>query len=1130
MKKLVSVLLCLCMALSVMSALAEAAADGPAALPEVGDLVEGFEVLEVREYPIIGARIALFEHQKTGAKLMYFANDDTDRAFQLSFLTETIDDTGLPHVFEHSTLDGSEKYPSKSLFFNLSYQTYNTYMNAYTQNRMTCYPISSLSEEQLLKLADFYTDSCLHPMILEDESIYREEAWRYRLNSPEDPLTIEGTVYSEMLGSMSMKNRSYYNAMRRLFPGAFAGNVSGGDPEHIPDMTWDMLKEYHERYYHPSNCMAYLYGSFEDYSAFLALLDEAFSPYEKREQVHVEEPYAQIQASVTEEVPYPVEAGYDTDHASVIYYGFVCPGLTQDEELVLNTLTDLLIAGSSAFQQAVRDTLPSSKAACYIETEAPDAAIVFTLEHADPEDAETFRSLVNETLEEVARDGFPQDMVDGVMASLSIKEMLVREGTNVGVESILENFSYDYSCSGDPWGYMAYTDALGSMDEWNQQGIYAEAVRTHLLNNERTALVTTRPEPGLKEQRDEALRARLAEVKAAMTEEELAGIIAASNAQEAEDDASAYVRQLQAVTVDSLPEELPEVEVIDETDEAGVRRIEVPAAVEGIGQASIFLDAAGIAQEDVHWFKLLTVLAGEMDTMEHTRAELSVLMSRYLYNGKIYISLPGSGDDCHPYLRMSWIGRDEDLEKGYDLMYELLFDMDLSDASRVLEVVRSTRASLKASINSSPYSAQLYTAIGGFSDVYAYYAYVNYLPWYDFLTEAEQALTEDPQSVLARLTDVRADLKNRTGAVLLYAGSEEGIRLNRNLGRAFLDKLDEVPIEPAAYVFPAASASEALIVDGSVQFNGITAPLDALGKQGYDASLDAVTALISDVFLYPLLRDQYGAYSVIHSATEDANAVYIITYRDPNITESFEVFDQLPDLVASMDIDQETLDGYILSSYAYYAQSNGALSSAVNAGVNVLTGKDPAKNLEYMRQLKALKASDLKEYAAFYEALSVMGTRFTAGSASAINRHADLYDSILNPFNAVDAAAVEFTDVPVGHEYYAAVRFAFEEGLMQPADETEFGVDETASNADLFTALYVLIGGPADAEEGLRTFAEYGLADASMDLTEPLDPGYAGELMAALVDEETSGIQAEGPVTRGEFASMLMDFVNSTED
>ena len=252
MKKLLSLLTVLALLAGAVPAFAEPAAADSGALPAVGEVVNGFEALEIREFPMIGAQLVLFEHQKTGAKLLYIANGDTNRVFQLTFLTRPTDDTGLPHVFEHSTLSGSEKYPSASLWINLSYQTYNTYMNAYTTDAMTCYPVASLSEAQLLKYADFYTDSCLHPNILTDESIYRTEAWRYQMASMDDDLTLIGTVYSEMQGAYNLSRGALYNANRATFPGASLAYSYGGDPDAIPDMTYEALRDYHEKFYHPS--------------------------------------------------------------------------------------------------------------------------------------------------------------------------------------------------------------------------------------------------------------------------------------------------------------------------------------------------------------------------------------------------------------------------------------------------------------------------------------------------------------------------------------------------------------------------------------------------------------------------------------------------------------------------------------------------------------------------------------------------------------------------------------------------------------------------------------------------------------------------------------------------------------
>ncbi len=1104
----------------------------PVPLPGMGDVVEGFAVKEIRDLPLVGATTVLFEHEKTGAELMYIANSDTNRVFDLTFFTRAIDNTGLPHVFEHSTLSGSDKYPSKSLFFNLSYQTYNTFMNAFTYPLMTSYPVASLSEEQLLRYADFYTDSCLHPSILKDESIYREEAWRYRMADADDDLTIEGTVYSEMLAAMDLESWASANALRMAFPGSTIGNISGGDPDYIPNMTWDSLKAYHDLYYHPSNCIAYLYGQFEDYTAFLKLLDEAFAGYDRQEFTFEDADYTPITSPAEESFPFPVEAGSGTENRSVVYYEIICPGLKEDldEEMVLNTLTDLLVADASPLMQKLKDVLPSGSFATYIETEGPEDAITFIAQNVNPEDAELFRDTVDEVLADVAENGFAQDLVDGLAASLSLSVKLTRESSSVGVD-LIPSIAYSYSSSGDPFNYLDYVDALENLDDWNQKGLYKDAVAKWLIGSETTVLCTTYPQPGLREELDANQAERLAAVKAGMSEEELQAVIDASNAPQEDDDASEYIAQLQAVTVASLPEEEREYAITDETGEDGVRRLTAAADVDAVGQTAVLLDASGIPQEDVHWFALYVSMMGDLHPSAHSREELATLTTRYLYGGEIRLSLrsaPGS-EEYTPYLRAGWIAADEDLAAGYELLYELLYDTQFTDTETLQGLIGQYKASLKSDITNSPYAAMLYRSLGAAAPLYAYYDNYYYLNHYSFLEEVEQAMAEDPEQVTEKLEEIRDYFHNRTGAVALYAGSEEGAAVNAPLQDAFLDKLDAREVESVAYSFPAPAKSEALILDSSVQYNAITAGFADLGLEEYTADLDALAALVDDAYLLPQLRDQYGVYTPWHSFIDDAG-VYLLTYRDPNVTETFAVYEALPEFLAGMDLDQETLDGYILASYSQYAMPEGELSGAVSAMLDVLNDVPAGQKIEYMQQLKSLTPEKVAGYVSLYEKLIENGLRFTAGGAAAVNANEELYEVVFNPFGSVDTSQVELTDVPEGHEHYEAVRFVYENMLMGLAGENTFGVDDDATAGELAGALYALIGGDVSAQdEALELFAEYGIVPRKMKAADPLTGAQAQDVLASFSEAvevdftPDAGVSAD-TLTRGELAEVIMAY------
>ncbi len=604
------------------------------------DVTEGFRVLQTRDFPMINASLTLFEHEKTGAKLMYVANDDVNRVFQLNFLTRPIDNTGLPHVFEHATLDGSEKYPSKTLFFNLIYQTYNTYLNASTSSLYTSYPMASLSEEQLLKYADFYVDSCLHPMLMEDESIFREEAWRYRMAGMDDELTIEGTVYTEMMGATNLARAARMNLYRAAFPGSVIGFDQGGDPDVIPEMTYESLKAYHDLFYHPSNCMAFLYGKFNDYTAFLKLLNEAFADYEKTEFHFEDADYVPLTEPVQVSVAYPTEKGSSTENISVVYYAFVCPGAKEDthELLLLDTLTTLMGMEGSPLMQALKKAMPSGDFYVYTDLTSPDPAIVFEADQMNPDQAELFKSVVDSSLAELGASGFSQELVESTMANVEISSRLVSEDTNSGI-NLMNTVAFYYAMTGEPFGYCDYIDSLSMMDTWNQEGKYKEIIGKWLQPGAPTALVTTYPDPSAKEIKEEALKATLAEIKDGMTEEEKQAIIDRTNAQEAEEDNTALLEKLQAVSVQSLPEEIREYELNDTVDEMGVRHLDAAAGVDGIGEPVILLDAKGLEQNEIHYFSLMTDLLGKLDTDRHTKEELELLSSRYLYDRDMRLAL-----------------------------------------------------------------------------------------------------------------------------------------------------------------------------------------------------------------------------------------------------------------------------------------------------------------------------------------------------------------------------------------------------------------------------------------------------------------------------------------------------------
>ncbi len=1140
MKKLLALLLALMLALGAVPALGEASADTSAdaaapeaaALPAVGEVVHGFEVKEIRPFDMIGATLVLFEHQKTGGTLMYIANGDTNRAFQLSFKTRPQDDTGLPHVFEHATLYGSEKYPSKTLLFNAMYQTYNTYINAYTTDAMTSYPLGSLSEAQLLALADWYIDACFHPNIMTDEGIYKTQAWHYEMLDADSPLTLEGTVYSEMTGAMTLERTALDNANKVTFPGASISYQYGGLPAAIPDMTWDMLKNYHNLYYHPSNCMAFLYGAFDDYAAFLQLLDTEYAQYDRQEFTQAEASYQAITAPVEQVFDYPTAAGSDTAHQSMVVYYILLPGLKGNvaEEQVLDHLCSLLGAEGSPLTQELKKALPTGTFSVGREVAGPDDAVIFTAEHVDAADAGVFRDTVQAALRSIHDNGLDEALVDALAANLRLNNKLAGESGSP-IESTVYALAYYAACSGNPFQYVDNMEAYDALAQENADGLYVKAIANRLLDPALYTLTVTRPAPGEKEKADEALAAKLAEIKAGMSAEEIAAIVAETNAQPAEEDNSELLARLKAVDAASLPEEVKTYPIADSVGADGVRHIDVTAGVDGVGQAELLFDARALPQEDIHYMRLFTRLLGQMDTAAHRKEELGVLMDRYLPGRTIGVQVdPGqTSDEVQPWLVAQWTALDEDLEAGYGLMMELLRDTDFTDTAVLSERISAQAASVRSQISNASYQVLVARGLGRDYMYQRYYAYLNFVDYYAFLTDLQAKMAENPQEAVDGLKRVQAFLLNRFGAVAGFAGSEESIALNRPLADAFMAQLPLEEREKAALNLEAAAATEGLIVDTNTGFNALIASFEAMGQKA-DEGLQVITSLVADQLLTPILRDQMGVYTPWCSVYDEDKGLYLISYRDPNVKETFNVYESLPEMIAGLQVDQETLDGYILSCYAALAKPAGELTGAVAEINRVLARKPADRVLTRMRQLKQVTPESFQTAADLFKKAWETGYKATAAGAGAVQANADLYENVLNPFGAVDAGSVTLADVPEDREDFAAIRFAYENGLLAADAEGRFRPDDPASAGDLYAALYVLAGGaPGAVEEAMSVLPQYGLApEASADT--PLTFGLRDQVMAmfgAGIQMELAAIgegRADEVMTRAQLAQDLTMF------
>ncbi|MBQ6671647.1 MAG: hypothetical protein IJM73_00305, partial [Spirochaetales bacterium] len=690
-----------------------------------------------------------------------------------------------------------------------------------------------------------------------------------------------------------------------------------------------------------------------------------------------------------------VEASSNTENAATIYYGFVCNDVDQDTLNKIDLMTTLAGDSISVLMENHKTALPYGSFSCYIDFGGPEVLIEFIADNVNAEDAETFKAVVDASMAQIAEEGFDDDAVDYIISAFTLDLLLSGESSSVGTD-VIPSIAYYWAGADQLYGYMDYIDSVGNFRKWADEGVFQDVIRKYITDNGLNALVTTKAVAGLKEQKDAALAERLAQVKASMSKEEIDAIVKATVSPEEETaDTAAMVREIQVVDVESLPEEARIYEIEDETGADGIRRIWAKADIADLGYAGILLDASGLTQNQIHFFKLWTGMIGELDTQRHTRTELSSLSTRYLYNGTIRVSLIEDEitKEMTPRLRVGFIAMNDDMDEAFDLVHELLFE-NVFDAGRIRDIVSNLKNSLKQTINNNSYNVMVYRALAGTSQLNAYYNYANFLDYYNFLEAVLEALDSNPEAVIAGLQSVAAYFDNSENGIILFAGNEESYRQYLDTANAFMAGLSKHPVERQTYEFEPVAASEAMIVDSQVNYNIIFADNKTLGYEEATGDFDAVSSLINDKYLMPQLRDQRGAYGAYIYLTDDG--IYAFTYRDPNIAESYTVYDGLADFVENLEIDQATLNGYILSSYSGYALSTGELTGASNAALSAVGHEDQGRVLEYMRQLKSIKADTFAQtYAPLFRTLVENYSYYTAGGASAIAQVDGAFESVI---------------------------------------------------------------------------------------------------------------------------------------
>ncbi|BDA40898.1 Presequence protease, mitochondrial [Coccomyxa sp. Obi] len=975
--------------------------------------LHGFELVREQFVNEYDSQVLMYRHKKTGAEVMSLINKDENKTFGAVFRTPVDNSKGIPHILEHSVLCGSKKYPIKEPFVELMKGSLNTFLNAFTYPDRTCYPVASTNLQDFYNLVDVYLDAVLYPNCVRDPKTFAQEGWHYELENPEDELTFKGVVFNEMKGVYSspdsMNSRATQHA---LFPNNTYADDSGGDPAAIPDLTFEEFKGFHERYYHPSNGRFWFYGD-DPPEERLRVLASFLDNFEKRpvDSTVKPQPLFQEPRKVVERYAAGDGAG-DDDSAGKAFVSL--NWLLSEEPLDLETelawgFLDYLLLGTSAapLRKALNDSgLGEALIGGGLGDELRQPVFSLGLKGVKPENAAKVEEVIMSNLERLAEEGFTDTAVE---AAINTIEFSLRENNTGsfprGLSLMLRAMSswiYDQ----DPFQPLQWTKELEHFKGRLASGedVFGPLLRKFLLENKHRVSVEMLPDTGLAAQKEAVERERLATVRAAMGPEDVEAVIKETKELKERQETPDPPEALSC---------MPSLQLSDIPTEAST----IPTDVTSMNEATllthdlftnnvVYIEAAlnlrTVPAELLPLVPLFCRCLTQMGTEKESFIELTERIGRKTGGLSVspFVSDKRGTDEPVAMVMISGKAMGDKAGDLLDLFTDVLLTARLDDRERFKQMVLETRASLEAGVigaghrfAASRLDAQRSTAgwvkeqMGGIS----YLAYIRKLA---------ARVDSEWDVVKADLEAIRSKLLQSRGALVNMTADERTLQAVQPLIGSFLGALPAHSASDAVWTASLPRRNEGITVPTQVNYVGKAVNLYADAGYQLSGSAYVVNKHLGTTWLWDRVRVSGGAYGGFSDFDTHSGMFSFLSYRDPNLTKTVDVYDGTPEFLRTLELDNDSLTKAIIGTIGDIDAYQLPDAKGYTAFLRHVLGVSNEERQQRRDQILGTTLKDFREFADYLSIVSnpehakVVAVTSAERAEAALNERPGFFDEV----------------------------------------------------------------------------------------------------------------------------------------
>ena len=960
-----------------------------------------YEILDEHRVEDVQSDGFILRHKKSGARIAILSNNDDNKVFYIGFRTPPEDETGVPHIIEHTTLCGSKKFPVKDPFIELAKGSLNTFLNAMTYPDKTVYPVASCNDQDFKNLMDVYLDAVFNPNITKYEEIFKQEGWHYELTGKDDELKINGVVYNEMKGAYSSPDEVLSSQIyRSLFPDNTYSKDSGGNPEYIPKLTYEAYLDFYHKYYHPSNSYIYLYGDMDVVERLEWLDKEYLSLYDYKKvnsEINKQPAFDEIK---NVEAQYSITMDDSQENKTYLSYNRVV-GDTLDEMLyqAFDVLDYALVSSPGApVKQALIDAGIGDDVYGSYDAGILQPVFSFVAKNANASQADEFESIIENTLKEVVKTGINKE---ALLAGINSSEFKFREAD---FGQFPKGLLFGLNCL-DSWLFddmkpFIHLECLGTFAKLRKAvdtDYFEKLIQEYLLDNTHGSSVTVKPKRGLGNEREEALANELSDYKASLSDEEIKKLIEDTEhlkKYQEEPSSDEDLRKLPMLTrADMKKNAMPFSNIEDELLDVKVVRHDIES--NGIDYISFLFDAGDFAQSELGYLGFFTNALGLVSTEKYSYTDLANATN--IYTGGI-----STGTASHPDIkdRNNFVFKfevklkvlEKNLDKALELMEQMLLSSDFTDTKRLGELVAQIKARLQANLSSSGHLVAAMRSMSSFSRYALYQDELKGIAFYRSICRIEKELSESPKSVSDKLAAIAKKLFARNRMLISFTGNNEAYgNAKPSLEKviAGFDKMSAIGNQAEVHFN---TAKEAFIDASQIQYVAKTGDFICEGYE-YTGALRLLRIILSYDYLWINVRVKGGAYGCMNTFLRSGES-YFVSYRDPNLSDTLDVYDRIPEYIKSFSPDERDMTKYIIGTFSALDTPMNPEAKGSRSLSAYLEGITYEQIQKERNEILNAQPEDIRRLADLVEAVLKKDSICVIGNENMIKESAGLFENV----------------------------------------------------------------------------------------------------------------------------------------